>query len=125
MANLDLVGQIACEIDYAFSITCGRVSIRVSTPTVVKKGAFGPVGTARGIEDASAQLSFAVPKTGLEFDFDELSDRPGGFTFSYPLGSQKRALVGCRATEKSVSNDPGSGDTTYDVTLIATEDISL
>ena len=125
MPNLDLVGQVPVQLDFAYAITCGRMSVRVSTPTSVKKGAFGPVGTSRGIQDASASLTFSVPKTGLEFNFDELTGKPGGFTLSYTLGSNTYALVGARVTEKSVSNDPGSGDTTFEVSIVATQEISL
>lgn len=125
MPNTDQVGQVPVEFNHVFSITAGRLSVRVSTPTVVKKGAFGPVGTARGIQDASAQFSFCVPTTGPEFDLEALSAQAGGFTTSYTLGANKYALLGCRVTEKSISNDPGQGDTTMDISIIATEEIEL
>lgn len=125
MPNITLVGQIPIEINHAFSITATRLSVRVSQPNTVKKGAFGPIGTAQGIEDASAQITFAMPATGPEFDLKALSANPGGFTLSYTAGAQKYALLGCRRSEKSISNDPGSGDATMDVSITATEEIAL
>lgn len=125
MPNLSLVGQIPVQINFIYSITATRMSIRVSQPNTVKKGAFGPIGTAQGIEDASAQITFAVPASGLEFDLKQLSAAPGGFTLSYTLGDKSYALIGCHRSEKSVSNDPGSGDATMDASITATEEIEF
>lgn len=124
MANISLVGQIPCQIDFAFSITATRVTVRESTPTAVKKGAFGPIGVAQGIPDVTAQITFAVPVTGLEFDWSELSARPTGFTFSFTAGAQTYLLIGCKRSERSFTNDPGSGDSTFDVSLTATQIIA-
>lgn len=125
MPNIDLVGQVAVQVNFVYAITATRMSVRVSQPNTVKKTASGPLGTAQGIEDASAQITFAIPKGGIEFDFKALSAEPGGFTLSYTLGAQTFALLGCRRSEKSISNDPGSGDTSMDVSLTATEEIAL
>jgi hypothetical protein len=119
--NLDLVGQIPVQIDYAYSITATRMSIRESTPTKVPKGAFGAIGTAQGIPDVTAQITFAVPDTGLEFNWTALATRATGFTMTFTAGATTYLLVGCKRSERSFSNDPGAGDATFDVSLTATE----
>lgn len=124
MPNLSLTGQIPVQIDYAFSITATRISIRESTPTSVKKGAFGPIGSAQGIPDVTAQITFAVPASGLEFNWETLSRRPTGFTVGFTAGGVTYLLVGCKRNERSFDNDPGTGDSTFSVSLTSTEMIA-
>lgn len=125
MPNIVLVSQMAMEIDHAFSVTATRGSITIPTPTTGKAGAFGPIGIAQGIGFPTANLTFAVPVTGFEFDWEALFRKPTGFTLSYTLGSVKWALLGCRRNNKGIENDPGGGDATLTIGLLATEEISL
>lgn len=125
MPNLQLVAQMPMEIDHSFSVTATRGSITVPIPTTFKAGALGPIGIAQGIGAPTAQLSFAIPVTGFEFDWATLQKKPAGFTISYTLGNVKYALVGCRIQNKGVENDPAGGDATLSIGLMATEEIKL
>jgi len=125
MPNLSLTGQIPVELDHAFVITATSLDVSVSTPTQVKKGAFGPIGTAQGIPDVTASIRFAVPSTGLEVNLADLAAKPNGFTVSYALGVNKYAIIGCRISGKTVTNDPGGGNTEVSLSLTGTEEISL
>lgn len=125
MPNISIVGQIPLEIDHAFTITATAFDVSVSTPTQVKKGAFGPIGTAQGIEDVTSSIRFAVPSSGLEVDLAALAAKPTGFTISYSLGANKYALIGCRINNKGTTNDPGSGNAEVTIGVTATEEITL
>lgn len=123
MPNLSLVGAIKVEIDHAFSITCSQFSVSVRTPTTVHKGAFGPIGIAQGVQDVTANMTFSIPSAGLEFDWDELSSKPTGFTVTYTAGAARYMLLGCRRNDKGISNNPGGGDATMTIGVTATEEI--
>lgn len=120
MPNIDLTGQVKCEINHAFAITATDVSIRVATPTNVKKGAFGVIGKSKGIKDVTGTLKFAIPKTGLEFDVDGLDN----FTLTYHLNPVQRFMVlGCDITDKSLSVNQGTGEASVDINFTGTEEV--
>lgn len=123
MPNISIVGQVPLEIDHAFAITATSFDVSVNTPTTVKKGAFGPIGTARGIADVTANIRFSVPATGLEFNLSDLDARPLGFTVTYTTGANRYSLVGCHINNKGTTNDPASGNTEVSIGITATEEV--
>ena len=92
MASLDLVGQVVTEIDHKVVLTVTNLNSRKSTPTTVKKGALGPIGTSQGVADVSGSFHLAIPKTGTEVNLELLGLRPTGFTITYQLGANRYAL---------------------------------
>lgn len=125
MASLDLVGQVPASIDHKIAVTITNLSVRKATPTVVKKGALGPIGVAQGIPDVTGNFRLAVPKTGLEIDVDALGSKPGGFTLSYVQGANTFAVVGCRFSEDDVTVDNGAGNVEYSINFTGTERVRL
>jgi hypothetical protein len=125
MANLDLAGQVPAELDHRLAVTLTNLSVRKSTPTVVKKGAVGVIGTAQGIPDVTGSFKLAAPKTGLEIDLDALGSKPGGFTLTYSIGTMRFAVLGCRFSEDDISVDNGAGNVEVSVSFTGTERIRL
>lgn len=122
---VDLVGQAPAEIDHRFAVTLTHLNVRKTTPTVVKKGAAGVIGTAQGIPDVTGSFKLAVPKTGLEIDLETLGSKPGGFTLTYTLGANRYAVLGCRFSEDDISVDNGAGNVEVNVSFTGTERIRL
>lgn len=122
---LDLVGQILAEIDHKVTITLTNLSVRKSTPTVVKKGALGVIGVAQGIADVTGTFRLAVPKTGLEINLEELGARPGGFTLTYTAGLSRYAILGCVFAEDDITADQGAGNVEVSINFTATERVRL
>ena len=122
---LDLVGQVPAEIDHKIVVTLTNLSVRKSTPTVVKKGALGPIGVAQGIPDVSGSFRLPVPKTGLELNLDALGKQPGGFVLTYTAGLNRYAVIGCVFAEDDISVDQGAGNVEVSVNFTATERVRL
>jgi hypothetical protein len=125
MASLDLVGQVPAELDHRIAVTLTNLNVRKSTPTVVRKGAYGVIGTAQGIPDVTGSFKLAVPKTGLEVDLEALGSKPGGFTLTYSLGVMKYAVLGCRFSEDDITVDNGAGNVEVSVNFTGTERIRI
>jgi hypothetical protein len=122
---LDLVGQVPAEINHKIAVTLTNLSVRKATPTVVKKGALGVIGTAQGIPDVTGSFRLAVPKTGLEIDLEALGSTPGGFTLSYTVGANRYAVLSCRFSEDDINVDNGAGNVEVSVNFTGTERIRL
>jgi hypothetical protein len=125
MANLVLVGQAQFEINDVYAITCVKGSVKGDRPVTVKYGAQGAIGAAQGAEKVTASLEFAVPDTGLEFDVVGALNAAEGFSVTFPIGAEVHKLLGCRRTTRSFDNTPESGDTTFNMDLVATEWIRI
>jgi len=121
MAQLDLVGSIQCEIDHVYAITCTKLTVKGTRPVTVKYGAQGAIGSARGQEKVTISITLAVPKTGLEFDLLGTMERPGGFTFSFPVGAERHSVYGCLRTDRSLSNTMEAGDTEFSLDATGTD----
>lgn len=122
---LDLVGQVPAEIDHSIAVTMTNLRVNKSTPTRVKKGALGPIGTAQGIPDITATCQLAVPKTGLEINLEALGIKVGGFTLTYTAGINRWALLGCVVSGDAISVDNGAGEVEVSFDITATERIRL
>lgn len=109
-----LVGQVPVELNNVPYATITKVNIKGQQPTVDKGGPFGYIGTAKGRARGGFSLQLAVPKTGLEADFQAL-DGDEGFTITYSLGSQRWMLTNCHWNEDGIDNDPDAGNTDYSV----------
>lgn len=121
MANLVLQPVIQAEINHAFAITLYDLSFNGDRPVAVKYGAQGAIGSAKGQEKVSGSFKFAVPVTGLEFDWVALMAAPQGFTVSFNIGAERHQAYGCQVTKRGVTNNPESGDTQYSIDFVATE----
>lgn len=121
MANIVLQGAIQVEFNHQFSVTCYDVSLNGDRPVTVKFGPQGPIGSARGQEKPSASFKFAVPVTGLEFDWVSLLTNPVGFTISFSIGLERHQFYGCQLTKRAVTNNPEAGDTVFSADIVATE----
>jgi len=122
---LDLVGQVPAEINHKIAVTLTNLSVRKATPTVVKKGALGVIGTAQGIPDVTGTFRLAAPKTGLELDLEALGSAPGGFTLTYTVGANRYAILGCRFSEDNITVDNGAGNVEVSVNFTGAERIRL
>ena len=122
---LDLVGQVPAEINHKIAVTLTNLNVRKATPTVVKKGALGVIGTAQGIPDVTGSFRLAVPKSGLEIDVEALGSKPGGFTLTYTVGANRYAVLGCRFSEDDITVDNGAGNVEVSVNFTGTERIRL
>ena len=118
---LDLVGQVPAEIDHKYAVTLTDLDVKKATQTTVKKGALGPIGTAQGIPDYTANFTLAYPKTGLELNLEALSLKPGGFSLTYTAGINRWSLVGCKLSEDTLTVNNAQGDVTVKVSLTATD----
>ncbi len=125
MANIDLVGQAQVEVDHKTSITVTNLNVRKATPTVVKKGAQGVIGTAQGIPDVTGSFRFALPKTGPEIDLDALGSKPGGFVITYTVGAARYMILGCKFSEDDLTVDQGAGNVEGSVNFTGTERIRV
>lgn len=120
MPNIDLTGQVPVEINHAYTITLTNLSVHVSNPMNVKKGAFGVIGKSKGIPDVTATFKLAVPKTGLEIDIRTLDN----FTLTYhDTPVTKYMILGCDVSSIALSVEQGTGDAMYDVSVTGTEEI--
>ena len=122
---IDLVGQVPAEINHKIAVTLTNLSVRKATPTVVKKGALGVIGTAQGIPDVTGSFRLAVPKTGLELDLETLGSTPGGFTLTYTVGANRYAVLSCRFSEDDITVDNGGGNVEYSINFTGTERIRV
>lgn len=125
MANVVLEGQSQGEIDHTYALTSYDLSVSGDRPVSVKYGPQGPIGSARGQLKPSGSLKFAVPKTGLEFDWFKLLNKAEGFTFSFPIGAERHQLYGAQVNKMDFSNNPETGETTWSVSFTATEWIRI
>jgi|SRR5579871_193551 len=119
MANIDLVGQIPVELNHVFAVTATRMSVKWSQQVTVQKGALGVIGASAGIPDVSGTLVFSIPKTGMEFDIETL--KLGSFTFSFPLGTEKYQITGCRITEQDITSNFGAGSAEVPINFVGGE----
>lgn len=113
MPSLALVGSIAVELNNSVAVTAYDFNIRGTRPVQIKKGALGPIGAARGQEDITISLKFAVPDTGLEFDIVTLMRASTGFSINFPIGSERHAVYGCHISDRGLTNNPESGNTDF------------
>jgi len=121
MANLVLQNVAACEINNTFVVTVTKMSVDGDQPVTVKFGAQGSIGSAVGFEKVTGTLELAVPVTGLEIDVVGALNDPKGFTFSFPIGSEKHCLFGAKRNKRSFSNTPETGESTFSFAFTATE----
>lgn len=125
MANISLSGQIKAEVDHIPVQTITRVSVSSNAPGTVKKGGYGVIGVAQGIEDASGSFTIVPTSVGMEIDLLALKAKVGGFAFSFNRGASRYCAIGCRITKIDDSNDPGAGNHDVVVNWIAGEIIQL
>ena len=70
-------------------------------------------------------MRFAVPKTGLEVNFEAIANQPGGFVFSWTQGINRFAIAGCVLSERDLSVDNASGNVEVSASFVGTELIRL
>lgn len=121
MSNISLVGSIQAEIDHVFGVTISDLSFNGDRPVTVKFGAQGAIGSSKGQEKVSGSFKLAVPATGMEFDIAALMAKPGGFTVTFPIGSERHQLYGCQVTKRSLTNNPEGGNSEFSLEFTATE----
>jgi hypothetical protein len=109
-----LVAQVPVELNNVPYSTITKVNAKPTKQVSNKYGAYGYIGAAKGQEKGTFSLSLAVPKTGLEADFQAL-DTDDGFTITYSMGTMRYMLLNCHWTEESLDNDPEAGNTDYSV----------
>ena len=121
MANLVLAPVILVELDHQFAVTVYDLSLKGSRAVSPKFGPQGAIGMTVGQEKVTFSFKFAVPQTGLEFDWVALANKPGGFAVSFGLGAERHQLYGCRVSDRSAMNNPEAGSVDYSVDGAATE----
>lgn len=109
-----LVGQVPVELNNVPHSTITKCSAKGQQQVSNKYGAYGYIGASKGQAKGTFSLNLAVPKTGLEADFQAL-DGDDGFTITYQLGTMRYMLLNCHWNDDSFDNDPESGNTEYTV----------
>lgn len=125
MANLPLVKGVVTSINHIPMTTTTKVSIKRTRNITQKFGPFGPIGSAPGQYKISGNLSFAVPKTGLEIDIDALSASDTGFSITFQKGTKTYLITGAHIADDEISNDPETANTDNVVNFSATEMIPI
>jgi hypothetical protein len=112
--NIPLTGKNNCQLDHTSLITATKLSVDKNIPLQVRKGNAGPIGIGSGVADVTGTITFAVPATGTEVDFDEWEASPAGKTMTFEVGAGRRLnCVGSKLGGVSYSSEPGTG--AYDV----------
>lgn len=118
-----LQGRIKTELNGAPCITAENVQINGQRPVKRRKGAYGPIGIARGHWDGSLQVTFALPEQKSEFveisTGGLLNDDAEPFSFAWFEGSEKYLAIDCVLQANNVSSDQ-DGDASRQVTIIPT-----
>lgn len=120
-----LVSVLNPKINGKILATNVRAEVNGSTPTNVKFGPVGPVGTSIGQEKVTGRLMFAVPAAGLEIDVEGELSLPTGFSFSYELGTSRYVCIVCFRSERGVSSNPETGETEYNFAFTAQQHLKI
>lgn len=118
-----IVGPIQCKFNYQFALTVTEFTYRKARQVTQKFGAQGPIGTAIGQVKINGSAIFAVPRTGMEFDFDAALDSPDGFAFSFTKGSQKFVAKFCYWDGQDIRSVMETGDSAVTVNFSGTLEV--
>jgi len=113
MANLTAAQPVQAEIEHTYAVTLYDFSVKGDKAVTPRFGAQGPIGMQIGQEKVTFSFKFFAPATGLEFDWNTLSKKVGGFTITFSLGAERHQMYGCRVQSRAIASNPETGDVTY------------
>lgn len=121
MSNLPLVGAAPTYINDVPYITVLKINVKRTRNVVIKKGAFGSIGAAKGQPQIAGTITLAVPKTGLEIDLQAWFNSDTGYSISYPKGTERWKLYGAYINEDDFSSDYEPGNTEVTLNIVAAD----